>query len=72
MEAIGKDTMIDACKTISEASDLIKSNIDSIDINSIETLDIAIKELITIRGVIDFKVKTQLTQTDWRGIKELL
>jgi len=56
------------CKTINTSVLELKNNIKEAREDEIFMLDIAIKELIELRGVIDFASHKQYTPNDWNSI----
>lgn len=59
-----------ACRDIGKVSSGLKKHFEDIDKDEVELLDIAIKDLINIRSVIDFSNNKQLTHNNWNEIKE--
>ena len=59
-----------ACRDLGKVSLTLKSNFEEMDKSDIDFLDIAIKDLINVRSVIDFSSNKQLTQNNWNQIKE--
>ncbi len=63
------DTVKAACKLVMDAASTLQNGIEEIDQYEIDMLDIAIKNLIATRNVIDFKSRMQLTGTNWEAIR---
>jgi len=60
------------CSNIEKMNLEIKQNFDIIEKDDILLLDIAIKELIDTRGVIDFYHKEQISSIDWKHISKVM